>query len=64
MKILSMTETRLQDRLDAQRLVQFVPDLDLGVVRSYLARITQRGFHRDQDLASKLESVLAALKSS
>ncbi len=59
MKILSMSETRLQDRLDAQRLIQFVPDLDLDVVRAHLARITERGFHRDQDLKAKLESVLA-----
>jgi hypothetical protein len=59
MKILSMTDIRLQDRLDAQRLLQLVPNLDLDVVRDHLARITQRGFHRDQDLVAKLESVLA-----
>ncbi len=63
MKILSMTDIRLQDRLDAQRLLQFVPDLDLHVVRDHLARMTRRGFHRNQDLASKLESVLATMRS-
>ena len=63
MKILSMTDIRLQDRLDAQRLLQFVPDLDLQVVRGHLARIAQRGFHRDQDLSLKLESVLATVRS-
>jgi hypothetical protein len=61
MKILSMTDIRLQDRLDAQRLLQLVPNLDLDVVRDHLARITQRGFHRDQDLVAKLESVLAVV---
>ena len=59
MKILSMSETRLQDRIDAQRLLQFTPDLDLDVVREHLRRITQRGFARQQDLFAKLESVLA-----
>jgi hypothetical protein len=58
MKILSMTDRRLQDRLDAMRLLQFVPNLDLSVVREHLSRITQRGFERDQDLEAKLASVL------
>jgi hypothetical protein len=60
MKILSMSELRLQDRLDAMRLVQFVPDLDLLRVRGHLARIKQRGFDREQDLEAKLASVLTA----
>ncbi|MEO6602590.1 MAG: hypothetical protein ABIQ16_22090 [Polyangiaceae bacterium] len=30
MKVLSMTDTRLQDRIDAQRLLQFTPKLDLA----------------------------------
>jgi Nucleotidyl transferase AbiEii toxin, Type IV TA system len=60
MKILSMSDVRLQDRLDALRLVQFVPDLDLRVVRGHLARIKQRGFDREQDLEAKLASVLTA----
>lgn len=60
MKILSMSELRLQDRLDAMRLLQFVPELDLVIVRAHLARIKQRGFDREQDLETKLASVLIA----
>ncbi len=30
MKILSMTDLRLQDRIDAQRLLQFTPELDIS----------------------------------
>lgn len=58
MKILSMRDTRLQDRIDAQRLVEFVADLDLVKVREMLALVTERGFHREQNLESKLVSVL------
>jgi hypothetical protein len=61
MKILSMTDTRLQDRIDAQRLLQFTPDLDLSVVREHLDRITERGYAREQDLPAKLASVLRAV---
>jgi hypothetical protein len=59
LKVLSMTDVRLQDRLDAQRLLEFVPDLDLARVRSHLDRITERGFNRDQALQSKLDALLA-----
>jgi hypothetical protein len=57
-KVLSMRDTRLQDRLDAQRIVQFVSQLDLARVREDLALITQRGFHRGQDLEAKLAALL------
>ncbi|HEX4477410.1 MAG TPA: nucleotidyl transferase AbiEii/AbiGii toxin family protein [Polyangiaceae bacterium] len=60
MKVLSMSENRLQDRLDAIRLLEFAPELDLDVVRDELRRITELGFHREQDLNAKLESVLVA----
>lgn len=33
MKVLSMTDARLQDRIDARRLVEFVPDVELAIVR-------------------------------
>lgn len=59
LKVLSMTELRLQDRIDARQLVLCNPDLDLEQVRANLALITQRGFHRDQDLNAKLEALLA-----
>jgi len=58
MKILSMTDTRLQDRIDAQRLLQFTVDLDVSVVREHLARITERGYAREQDLEAKLTALL------
>jgi hypothetical protein len=63
LKVLSMTDARLQDRLDAQRLLEFVPDIDLVRVRSHLSRITDRGFHRDQALQAKLDELLAQRKA-
>jgi hypothetical protein len=64
MKVLSMREGRLQDRLDAQRLLQFAPGagLDLDLVRGSLALITSRGFHRGQDLQAKLQTVVEDAK--
>jgi predicted nucleotidyltransferase len=61
MKVLSMTDLRLQDRLDAQRLLQLVPDLNLVRIRADLQRIAERGFDRGQDLTSKLDSLLRAV---
>jgi len=61
MKVLSMTEQRLQDRMDVQRLIQYGIDLDMARVRSNLALITERGYHRNQDLFSKLDLVLSQL---
>lgn len=58
MKVLSMTERRLQDRIDAVNLVLMTEQLDLDAVRENLAEITRRGFHRDQDLLAKLVAVL------
>jgi len=55
---LSMTDTRLQDRIDAQHLVQLTPKLDMSRVRDHLARITDRGYARGQDLEAKLAIVL------
>jgi len=54
MNVLSMTDTRLQDRIDAQRLLQLTPELDVARVRAHLARITARGYARKQDLEAKL----------
>jgi hypothetical protein len=58
MKVLSMTDLRLQDRIDAQRLLQLTPELDLSLVREHLARIRARGYAREQDLEAKLTLVL------
>jgi predicted nucleotidyltransferase len=59
MKVLAMTDQRLQDRLDAMSLVLTNPNLDLGAVRDALRLITERGYHRDQHLPDKLAAVLA-----
>jgi len=58
MKILSMSEQRMQDRMDVHRLVQFAIDLDVPRILDNLALIVKRGYHRDQDLLSKFESVM------
>src|SRR5258706_11676603 len=50
LKILSMTEERLQDRSDAQHLLLHNPNLDLKRVRQNLHLISMRGFDRGQDL--------------
>lgn len=59
MKVLSMTEQRLQDRLDARHLLAHNPELDLDDVRRSLRTIKERGFDRDQDLETKLDELLA-----
>ncbi len=58
MKVLSMTDQRLQDRLDARHLLQYNPDLDLAATRSDLELIAARGFARGQDLQQKLEHLM------
>lgn len=58
LKILSMTDRRLQDKIDAQQLIACNPRLDLDRVRENLALITERGFNREQDLVAKLETLL------
>lgn len=63
MKILSMTPKRLQDRIDAQNLILFHPDLDLAAVRDNLRLITARGYHRDRALAALLDEVLDEVRA-
>lgn len=58
MKLLSMSPKRLQDRLDAQNLLYFHPDLDLDAVRDNLRLITARGYHRGRDLMALLDEIL------
>jgi predicted nucleotidyltransferase len=62
MKVLSMDARRLQDRIDAVRLLEVNADMDLGRVRSNLRLITERGFHRGQDLRAKLDSLIADVR--
>ena len=56
----STSGRRLQDRMDAMKLLEVNQDLDLQRVRDDLALIEQRGFHRRQDLAAKLLPLLVA----
>lgn len=58
MKVLSMTERRLQDRLDAINLLLANPSLRLEDVRDLLDLIARRGFDREQDLARKLDALI------
>jgi len=62
MKVLSMTEHRLQDRLDATNLLLTNPTLALGEVRALLSLIAQRGFDRGQDLEHKLAVLLEEVR--
>jgi hypothetical protein len=57
MKILSMTDERLQDRIDAQRLILCNAGLNLQRVSENLRLISERGFDRGQDLPSKFKSL-------
>jgi predicted nucleotidyltransferase len=59
LKVLSMTGQRPKDRSDALSLLAINPRMDLKAVRALLDQITQRGFHRHQDLPAKLESLLS-----
>ena len=58
MKVLSMTDRRLQDRIDAEKILRVCDHLELARVRAQLALATERGFHRNQDLNAKLEALL------
>lgn len=64
MKVLSMTDKRPQDRNDAINLVLINTALDVDAVWANLRLITARGFHRDQDLLAKFESVLEAARQA
>jgi hypothetical protein len=58
MKVLSMDERRLQDRMDALTLLDVNREMNLLQVRADLRLIEERGFHRKQDLGSKLQRLL------
>lgn len=50
LKVLSMTDERLQDRIDARNLLRMNDNLDLDQVRDNLRLIAERGYARGQDL--------------
>lgn len=56
MKVLSMTEARLQDRIDAKSLLS-TGAIDLERVANLLRLIRRRGYAREQDLEAKLRSL-------
>jgi hypothetical protein len=58
MKVLSMTDSRPQDRMDAVGLLKLNPDLDLRAVRGNLRLIDARGFSRGRDLEQLLGELL------
>ena len=58
LKVLSMTDERLQDRIDARNLLRVNVDLDLDCVRDNLRLIADRGYARKQDLSAKLTTLL------
>lgn len=60
MKVLSMRAARLQDRIDAENLIRIAKP-DIALVRNRLALIDRRGFARGQDLAAKLDGLLAEI---
>jgi hypothetical protein len=63
-KLLSMSDRRPQDRIDALALIAANPELDLALVRERLALITTRGFDRDRDLGARLDEILTRCRVS
>jgi Nucleotidyl transferase AbiEii toxin, Type IV TA system len=62
MKVLSATDARPQDRMDAISLILINTGLDIHAVRELLARVVERGFHRGQDLGDKLDAFLESAR--
>lgn len=62
MKVLSMTERRLQDRLDAINLMLANPSLRLEDVRALLGLIAERGFDRTQNLIKKFDALIEEVR--
>lgn len=58
LKVLSMSDERLQDRIDARNLLRVNADLDLDCVRENLRLVAERGYARRQDLLAKLATLL------
>jgi predicted nucleotidyltransferase len=60
MKVLAFDERRRpQDYDDIVALLHYAGDEDIEVARASVALVTARGFHRDKDLATDLERMLA-----
>lgn len=64
LKVLARDDrTRPQDRVDLAALLQRADATAIGQAREALALVTQRGFHRQRDLASALQSVLVEFRA-
>jgi predicted nucleotidyltransferase len=57
LKLLSVTDRRQQDRMDLDSLAAVARPADWAQAAQSVALITQRGFHRDRDLASALSAL-------
>ncbi len=62
MKVLSVTERRPQDQIDARSLLLSLGPGSIDEVTENLRHMTERGYSRGQDLASKLAIVAAAVR--
>lgn len=55
MKLVSESETRLQDRMDLLALIRSATADDLRLVPDLLDLITTRGYHQDKDLPARFD---------
>jgi hypothetical protein len=61
MKVLSVSDSRDQDRADLRALLEVATHRDLEDAREAAALIVARGFHRGRDLSDDLERLIAEL---
>lgn len=62
MKVLSLSDRRLQDQIDARNLATSMAATAVEQVAANLRLITERGYHRGQDLEAKLAATLEAAR--
>ncbi len=62
MKVLSLSDRRLQDQIDARNLATNMAATAVEQVAANLRLITERGYHRGQDLEAKLAATLEAAR--
>ena len=63
MKVLSLSDRRLQYQIDARNLATNMAATAVEQVASNLRLITERGYHRGQDLEAKLAATLEAART-
>ena len=62
MKVLSLSDRRLQYQIDARNLATNMAATAVEQVAANLRLITERGYHRGQDLEAKLAATLEAAR--